>query len=345
VPSDRPDITFPSRTIHPLRSLGRRIGVAVLAVVAITVVTYVGRAGYRDVDGSGITGLDAVYYATVSLTTTGYGDITPMSPMARGITAFIVTPIRIIFLIVLIGTTLELLTERYRAARAENRWRNKVRDHTIIVGYGTTGRGAIESLLASGTPPSEIVVIDWSRPAIEEATAADLITVRGDATRTHVLEEAEVGKARAVVVTPRGDDTATLVTLTARELNPSATIVAAVRETENAHLLMQSGANAVITSSQAAGRLLGLATVQQEAVTVLEDLIETGHGLELVQRPAAGDELGGPPRSRSDEIPVAVVRGGVRLAFDDPAGHTLAAGDIVVLLQARQPSGTAATES
>jgi voltage-gated potassium channel len=335
VPFDGPSIIFPTGPLRPLRSLMGRIGIASLAVVFIALVTYVGRSGYRDADGSGITMLDAVYYATVTLTTTGYGDITPVSPLARAITAFLVTPVRVVFLIVLIGTTLALLTERYRAARAERRWRSNVKDHTIVVGYGTTGRGAIDSLTASGIPRSDIVVIEVSPAAAEEARSAGLVTVPGDGTRTAVLGEAEVERARSVIVTPGADDTATLVTLTARELNPTTVIVASVREAENAHLLRQSGADAVITSSEAAGRLLGLATVQPESVEVLEDIIVAGHGLHLVQRAAGPDELGRPPKGGRGEIPLAIVRDGERITVDDPSKNALAPGDVVVLLQAR----------
>jgi len=48
-------------------------------------------------------------------------------------------------------------------------------------------------------------------------------------------------------VAPDRDDTAVLITLTARELNRGVTIVSAVREAESAHLLRESGADSVIT--------------------------------------------------------------------------------------------------
>ena len=50
----------------------------------------------------------------MSLSTTGYGDIVPVSPQARLITTLVITPLRLLFLIVLVGTTVELLTERSR---------------------------------------------------------------------------------------------------------------------------------------------------------------------------------------------------------------------------------------
>lgn len=328
-----PDVLFPSRKVSPRRSLARRIGVAVGIVVAIALITWFDRGSYSDADGNGVSFLDAIYYSTVTVTTTGYGDIAPVSPGARAWTAFVVTPLRAVFLIVLVGTTLQLLTERYRQALAENRWRRRVTDHTIVAGYGTKGRGAVDTLLASGTPPSGIVVIDVAAHAIEEARSRGLTGVLGDATRTTVLSEAMVERAMSVVVTCSRDDTATLVTLTARELNPAASIVVAVKEHENAHLLRYSGAGTVVISSEAAGRLLGLATRRPRAVEVISDLIVAGEGLEMVERDVSPAEIGGPARVEPGQLQLAIVRDDERIAFDDPRCQHLQPGDVIVSLR------------
>ncbi len=304
-------------------SLARRIGLAVAIVMFIALITWLDGDGYSDAAGGGITFLDAVYYSTVTVTTTGYGDIAPVTPAARAWTAFVVTPLRVLFLIVLVGTTLELLTERFRTARAVHRWRRQVKDHVIVTGYGTKGRGAVDSLLATGTPLGRIVVVDLASDATEDARAHGLTAVLGDATRTEVLREAMVEVARAVIVTCNRDDTATLITLTARELNPRATIVAAIKDSENAHLLRESGAQNVVISSESAGRLLGLATVQPRAVEVLEDLIVAGQGLEIAERPVSAAEVGGPVQAAPGELPLAIVRDGERIAFDDARWHSV----------------------
>ena len=302
-------------------------------MLAIALITWFDRGSYSDADGNGVSFLDAIYYSTVTVTTTGYGDIAPLSRGARAWTAFVVTPLRAVFLIVLVGTTLQLLTERYRQALAENRWRRRVTDHTIVAGYGTKGRGAVDTLLANGTPPEQIVVIDIAAEAVHEARSRGLTSVLGDATRTAVLIEAMVERATSVVVTCNRDDTATLVTLTARELNPAANIVVAVKERENAHLLEYSGAGTVVISSESAGRLLGLATQHPKAVEVISDLIVAGEGLEMVERQASPEEVGGPARAESGELPLAIVRGGERIAFDDPRCLQLEPGDVIVSLR------------
>ena len=207
-------------------------------------------------------------------------------------TALIVTPARILFLIVLVGTTVELLTERFRHRRAVERWRKRMNGHTIVAGYGTMGRGAVDTLFANGTTGADhIVVIDPLESAAEAARSDGLTVIPDDATRTAAWKAACVETARAVIVTCNRDDTATLITLTARELNREVPISAAVREEENAHLLSQSGATTVVLSSEAAGRLVGLSTDAPAAVSVLEDLLAVRHGLDIDERPV------GPKRS------------------------------------------------
>ena len=330
---EAPRLPFPQHAPDALRSLVRRFGVAIGIIVLIALLTWFGRDGYSDADGTQISLLDSFYYATVTATTTGYGDIAPVGGAERAVTAFIVTPLRILFLIVLVGTTLELLTERFRRARAETRWRSRVTHHTIIVGYGTMGRGAVQTLLANGVSRADIVVIDRLAEPVADAGEIGLVGIVADATRTSTWHQARLAQARAIVVTCNRDDTATLVTLTARELNSSIPISVAVREAENAHLLSQSGATTVVLSSEAAGRLVGLSTQAPGAIGVLEDLLVAGSGLELSERRVDDDEVGGPPdRARSGGLPIAIVRGTARVSFDDPEFERLRPGDIVVSL-------------
>ncbi|HEX2291020.1 MAG TPA: ion channel, partial [Pseudonocardiaceae bacterium] len=58
----------------PGASIGRRIVGAALALTVTVLLVYLGRDGYRDVNEDGLSLLDCIYYATVSLSTTGYGD-------------------------------------------------------------------------------------------------------------------------------------------------------------------------------------------------------------------------------------------------------------------------------
>jgi len=168
--------------------------------------------------------------------------------------------------------------------------------------------------------------VDTDQQALDAASALGLVAVHGSATRADVLRVAAVQHAKAVVVAPNRDDTAVLVTLTARELAPKAHIVASVREAENVHLLKQSGANQVVVSSETAGRLLGIATSTPLVVDVLEDLLTPESGLAIAERPVEPSEEGGSPRHLSDLV-LGVVRDGTLFRVDAPQADAIEPGD------------------
>lgn len=332
---------MPDSTVTPLESLLRRLLIALGALTATALIVYFGRDGYIDnnSDGDPISLADAFYYATVSVSTTGYGDIVPVSDAARLWTTIAVTPLRLIFLITFVGTTVELLTERSRQSFRIERWRSRLRDHTIVVGYGTKGRAAVETLLGDDKSADEIVVVDTDRAQLDAASALGLVTVTGNATRSSVLRIAGVAHASAIIVATNRDDTAVLVTLTARELAPSIRIVAAVRESENVHLLRQSGANSVVVSAETAGRLLGAATTNPNVVEVVEDLLTPDAGFAISEREVEESEVGGSPRHLGD-IVLAVVRGDDLFRVDSPKVDALERGDrLLYVRKATPPDG------
>jgi len=332
VPLTRPQIQLPAGSESPLKRLLVRLAVAIALMVFVTLIAYVERDAYRDANGSTVSLLDCFYYATVSITTTGYGDIIPITDGSRLATALLVTPARILFLIILVGTTLEVLADRTRTALRERIWRTTLNDHTIVCGFGTKGQSAIETLLARGLERSEIVVVDSDPAVVKDATRAGFGAVHGDAGRAAVLEEAGVRDAAAVVVAADRDAASVMVTLTVRELNPRAKLVAAAREIENVHLLKHSGADSVIVSSGAAGRLLGQAVNSPQLVEVLEDLLSVGEGLDLIERTVGPGEAG-PLAERHATAPVlGVIRDGELLRFDDERAQQVREGDRLVCL-------------
>ncbi|HYZ69818.1 MAG TPA: potassium channel family protein, partial [Mycobacterium sp.] len=158
--TSRPDaalvdiLRIPEPFVSPGQRIVRRIIYATVALFAAVLIVYLDRDGYRDVQNNQLSFLDCLYYATVSLSTTGYGDITPITPSARLVNVLVITPLRIAFLIVLIGTTVETLTTQSRQALKIQRWRSRVRNHTVVVGYGTKGRTAVAAMVGDEVAPA-----------------------------------------------------------------------------------------------------------------------------------------------------------------------------------------------
>ena len=96
--------------------------------------------------------------------------------------------------------------------------------------------------------------------------------------------------------------------------------------------MKQSGANSVITSSDAVGRLLGLSSLSPTLGSVMEDLLTYGEGLEVAERDLLVTEVGKQPQSLPDQV-IAVVRDEKVYRYFDPVVTQLARGDRLVVVR------------
>ena len=334
-------LVLPKRNVNPVRSIMWRVAIAVGCLVVTAAVVYIERDGYRDAAGDSLSPLDAFYYATVTLSTTGYGDIVPISPAARLTNILIITPLRFVFLIVLVGSAIEVLTQRTQYEWRARKWRNKVSEHTVVIGYGVKGRSAVKALLDSGVAQNRIVVVAYDEDSAREAADSGITAVEGDARREAVLQQAGISRASRIIIATDQDATSVLVTMLAKRLAPQAVIVSAARETANAQFLRDSGADGVIVTAEAVGRLLSLSLVSPTAGALMEDLLETGRGLELNERAISGEELGVGPEDleRKGELVLAIIRDGEVHRFDERGIRALNKGDRVVVIRESRTTG------
>jgi voltage-gated potassium channel len=126
-----------------------------------------------------------------------------------------------------------------------------------------------------------------------------------------------------------------LVTLAVRKLAPDTWLVAAAREQASANVLRQSGADTVITTAEAAGRLLGMQLVYPVAGNLMEDLLDPSEGLEVFERSVGRTELGMTREqlARNGEILLAVQRGDLVYRFDTESVDNLEKGDTIVTIR------------
>ena len=290
----------------PLLAIAQRFLFATGLVLLVTLITFFGRDGYTDTQGdSPLTFVDALYYATVSITTTGYGDIVPATQEARLITTLVVTPIRIIFLVLLVGTTLQVLAERSRFNIRRRNWQKGLVGHTVICGFGIKGRSALK-YLKNHDPEAEIVAIDGSEEALAAANDFGAGGVRGSSLEVEILRAAGVEAASKVIVALNNDDDSVVTVLRVKELNPGIKVVASCREQKNEELLKASGADEVIVSASSAGRILGMAAQAPDAARIVNDLLTFGDGLDINEREVTvpGEAL----ETEADQTAIAVVR-------------------------------------
>lgn len=317
----------------------RRIALAIGLIVAVAVLLWFDRDGLRDnakpEDSPGF--VDVFYFTVVSLTTVGYGDITPVTDVARLINAIILTPIRIFLWALFLGTAYEVSVMRlkFRQERQMRELKERLDQHTIVCGYGSKGHAIVDELLAHGHKPDDIVVIDPVEQACAEAAKRRLVVLRGDASSEEILSSAAIDKASYVLVAPDRDDAATLICLTVRNLAPHVHLIAAARQEENIKLLYGAGAELVVAPSVTGGRLMAAAVRQRAVPQIMDDLLMFGEGLSLTEHPVTQRQVGLKLQeafTNQDAIVLGVVRGATRLPFHQLGGLTLESGDVVVLI-------------
>lgn len=315
-------------------SPGASLLVRVVLVLALFGVAVAGhwfeRDGLKDNADNALSFLDVVYFTAVTVTTVGYGDIVPVSDAARAFDAFVVTPIRLFVWLIFLGSAYSFfLKSGWEQARTRMTQRS-LHNHVVICGYGTSGAAAVEELLAQGVAGASIVVVDCDPARIEAAMACGVLGISGDATRDEVLNTARIGRAARVIVAPHRDDTAALIVLSARRLAPKARISVSVRAAENADLLHQAGADAIINPVVLGGQLLARAATNGHAVDYITDLAAARGRVALCERPVTAAEVGQPLSALTTGLGVRVVRAGQHIGWFDPGAQRLLDGDIVV---------------
>lgn len=328
--SDQPRLYFGGQA-SLLRSLVFRALLVFGLGAFVVVLFWLERDGLKDAQDGHISLIDAVYFAAVTLTTTGYGDIVPISERARLIDSVIITPVRLAIWMVFFGTAYQLVFEH--AIERFRMWRRQteMQGHVVICGFDTGGQSAAAELVSRGHERDHIVVVDRDEDALRHAAELGYVGLRGDATREAVLLEARVETARAIIVTVDRDDATVLTVLTARSLAPQVRILAWVREFENEKLIRQSGADVTVLPGRMGGILLANALHGSAMLDYVRDVVTASGEIELRERAPLPEEIGRPPGRSADGLVVRIVRGDRQLSFWDP-GATVAEGDRLLVL-------------
>ena len=311
--------------------LSIRIGAALGLVFLVVMLHWLDRGGLVDQHDGRVSFLDVVYFTMISITTTGFGDIAPVSDRARLIEAVVVTPIRFAVLFIFVGAAYNYVIKRGWEKWHMARIQEQLSDHIVVLGYGTSGSEAVRELIERGTDPHCIVVMDTDPERLAHAEAIGCNVIEADASRDLDLIAVRVDKARAVLISAGRDDTSILMVLTARHLAPGVPISVVIRADDNEQLARQAGADNVINPVRFTGLLLAGSAQGAHIADYLVDLASVSGRVQLIERPVLPEEIG---RSLSQ---LATGGHGLRVYRNDDAhgfweteAGTLQAGDIVV---------------
>ena len=310
-------------------------------LVGIGVVMLAGGVGYRLIEGW--SWADCFYMTVVTVSTVGFGEVHALSGAGR-----ILTTLLIFFGVGLMAYCLTRLVEflfqrsitNVLGRRTMMKKIAKLKQHSIICGYGRTGARVVAELLAADKP---FVVIEENEDIIKRLDEQSIPYIAGDATEEEILESANISRADSLVAALDSDPENLFLTLTASGLCNDLRIIVRVHDPDSMRKFQKAGASRVVSPiSTGASQIAQLIT--RPSVVDLVELVtqKKSIALEVFEHPIKEESnmLG----KTLAEARVRQALGGMVIAIKHPNGHTafdpgpdtrLRLGDILVAI--RQP--------
>lgn len=257
-------------TLNPVRRVRLALGAFAAVVIA-------GVVGYQAIED--LSALDALYMTVITVTTVGFREVGEFGDAGKLFTIGLIVGGVTSATYAAVSMT-EFIVEGHLRRLIEGRRMQKkiasLSEHVLICGFGRVGRHLAAELQREEVP---FVVVDSDDDKIAEVEEFGYPYVRGDATEEHVLDEAGIERASAVVACVNTDADNVLVSLTAKGMRPGAVVIGRVKADENEAKLRRAGADRVIAPSTIGGKRIAQLLTRPAVADFLE-LVGAAGGLE-----------------------------------------------------------------
>jgi voltage-gated potassium channel len=313
----------------------------VLSAFLLVLITVVGTTGYWIIGEGRYSLVDCLYMTVITLTTIGFGEIVDMNGKPGGRLFTILIALSGIGTLSYIITNFTAsivegdLSDSFRRRRMEKTV-SGMSEHYIVCGYGRIGK-QIANELASTKRPFVIVESDGAViGGIPEDKRASPV-IQGDATENEILQKAGIERARGVFCATNDDNQNLVISLTARQLNSKARIVARCEDLGKRDKIMITGANAVISPNFIGGLRMASEMVRPTVVSFLDIMLrdkDKNLRVEEVAIPPAkaGRTIGELHLKKRPAILLLAVKRSDGWVYNPQDDHAVAEGDRLIVM-------------
>jgi len=248
--------------------------------------------------------LDVFYWAVVTITTVGYGDITPKTTVG-----YILTPLMIIIGVVLVSfmtATIASILTATRIREGMGLEKIELEGHIVICGYNSNLERVIRSIVnASPASPPDIVLVN----AHDEAVVTDLIErfpeapirfVHGDYSLESTLNRASITKASSAIIladpgpdgTAKPDDRTLLTVLAVKSMSQDVRVCVELVDRASEVHLRRAGVDQIIVTGEFSGFLLANAVMAPGIPQALKEMMHVEFGGSLRREKMPPDLVG-----------------------------------------------------
>ncbi len=309
-----------------------------IALVLIAAVLFIGTAGFRLIEGW--PWFDGLYMTLITMTTVGYGETHPLSPVGRVFNTFLIlTAVTAGGFLVASFThaMIEFEFSKFLGRKRMERELAKLQDHYIICGAGRVGRTVARELRAQHIP---FVVIEQDAECAQWAVELGVPVVIGSGFSEEILGQARIAQAKGLVAAVTSDPDNLYIVLTASGLKPGLKIIARASEEEAIPKLLRAGAAQVLSPYHFVGRRIVQLLLRPNVL----DFIDTAIGserldiqIEEVQIPG-GSPLAGKSLAAADirqatgVLVLGLKRASGRLEFNPAPETVIESGDCLIAI-------------
>jgi voltage-gated potassium channel len=311
-----------------------------LAGVAIEIV---GTIGYRYISGGEASWLDCLYMTWITVVTVGYGEVIDLShnPAGRVFTMLIGTAGIANIWYSMSKLTVFIVESRFDEVLRRRKMQDRIdhmQNHYVLCGIGRVGGNVAHELSVT---ERQLVAIDESADAIAafRERHPQVLVLHGDASDDELLVRAGILHAAGVFAVTGDDGKNLLITLSAKQLNPKARVVARCHEVRNIEKLKRVGADAIVSPDFTGGMRIASSMLRPAVVSFLDEMLRSDDKLRVEEiampagaRARALAEIAPPSR----EYIVLAVRVAGAWQFNPPADCRLEAGNTLVAMASPQ---------
>jgi len=308
-----------------------------MGVIAVGCAIGLGTVVFHHIEGWSI--LDSLYVTAQTVTTVGFGDLTPRTIWGRAFAT--------VFMLVGVGIVLYALTSAVQSIvqsemvatfgrRRLSRKMSKLRNHFIICGAGRVGSHLIRSLQGSD---ETFIVIESNAQKVSQLLDFGIAVLVRDATLEESLIEAGVENAKGLAACLPNDADNVYVVLTARDLNPGIHIVARAAEEQAEAKLIRAGANRVVAPTIIGGHRMAMALTKPAVGDFLDSITanQLDLGFEQLEVEPVSSFVGRRLsetniRSQLNIVIVSIRRVNGEIVFNPNAEAVIQAGDMLIAI-------------
>jgi voltage-gated potassium channel len=258
-----------------------------VSIIFFIAVVSIGIIGYMILSETNF--LDSLYMTIITMTTVGFGEVHPLNEHEKVFTIFLILISIVVYAYsvtalseyLVNGKLLQLLKLRKVQQKIQ-----KLKDHTIVCGYGRNGKQAVIKLKNFNMA---CVVIEQDKALIEQLEHDNILYIEGDATQDESIQKAAVHNAKSLITALSSDADNLFVVLSARQLNKNMIIISRASNESSINKLKIAGANNIIMPDKIGGMHMASLVVTPDLVEFVEKLTILDEGSTNLEEIAVND--------------------------------------------------------